>query len=201
MQVVLIRSAAYFLMAVFLGELIRLELGSDESVRRFTEYGYVQWVQSVILIACSVLLFLKARVSVFYRHLYVCMAFFFLALLVRENDQPLELFLPHGSWKYIVVFPVAALAMYFAKHRRLVLEQLVVYSRTLSFGVMLSGFMVLVFSRLFGRKRFWQELMGDEYFRMVKNVAEEGVEVLALGLILIAVVELFISRDTQPTTG
>jgi hypothetical protein len=41
--------------------------------------------------------------------------------------------------------------------------------------------------------------MGDDYFRIVKNAAEESVEVLALGLILISIVEFFVAKD--PNTG
>jgi hypothetical protein len=54
---------------------------------------------------------------------------------------------------------------------------------------MLSGMLVLAFSRLFGRNSFWEQLMGDTYLRKVKMVAEEGTEFLALGMVLLAVVE------------
>jgi uncharacterized membrane protein YdjX (TVP38/TMEM64 family) len=68
----------------------------------------------------------------------------------------------------------------------------------MSFGILLSGFVALTFSRLFGRKHFWLQLTEEDNFRTVKNAAEEGVEVLALGLILISIVEFFIAR--RPST-
>jgi len=192
---VLMRGFIYLLAAIFLGEMIRWELVLAKDQSPFTEYGYVQLAQSLFLLAATTLLFLHAYRAERYRELSVCMALFFLGLLIRENDQPLELFLPHGAWKYIVVIPIAVLVFYFWKNLKQVGKQLATYSHTMSFGILLSGFVALVFSRLFGRKNFWQQLMGEDYFRTVKNTAEESVEVLALGLILISIVEFFVARN------
>ena len=192
---VLTRGLIYLLAAIFLGELIRWELVLAKNQSSFTEYGYVQLAQSFFLLAATTLLFLHAYRAERYRQLSVCMALFFLGLLIRENDQPLELFLPHGAWKYIVVVPIVVLVFYFWKNHKQVGRQLVTYSHTMSFGILLSGFVALMFSRLFGRKHFWQQLMGEDYFRTVKNAAEESVEVLALGLILISIVEFFVARN------
>jgi len=192
---VLTRGFIYLLAAIFLGEMIRWELVLAKDQSHFTEYGYVQLAQSILLLAATTLLFLHAYRAERYRKLSVCMALFFLGLLIRENDQPLELFLPHGAWKYIVVIPIAVLVFYFWKNYKQVGKQLATYSHTMSFGILLSGFVALVFSRLFGRKHFWQQLMGEDYFRTVKNAAEESVEVLALGLILISIVEFFVARN------
>jgi len=192
---VLTRGLIYLLAAIFLGEMILWELALVKDQDVFTEYGYVQLAQSCFLLASTTLLFLHAYRAERYRQLSVCMALFFLSLLIRENDQPLELFLPHGAWKYIVVIPIAAFAFYFWKNHKHVGRQLVTYSHTMSFGMLLSGFVVLTFSRLFGRKHFWQQLMGEDFLRTVKNAAEEGVEFLALGLILISIVEFFVARN------
>jgi len=192
---VLTRGLIYLLAAIFLGEMIRWELVLAEDYRPFSEYGYVQLAQSCFLLAATALLFLHAYRAERYRQLSVCMALFFLGLLIRENDRPLELFLPHGAWKYIVVIPITVLVFYFWKNHKHVGRQLVTYSHTMSFGILLSGFVALTFSRLFGRKHFWLQLTEEYNFRTVKNAAEESVEVLALGLILISIVEFFIARS------
>ena len=49
--------------------------------------------------------------------------------------------------------------------------------------------MVLAFSRLFGRGSFWEAVMGDSYMRLVKNIAEEGTELMGYALLVIAAVE------------
>lgn len=52
---------------------------------------------------------------------------------------------------------------------------------------MASGFLVvLVFSRLFGIHALWQHLMLGDYNRVVKNMAEEGTELLGYGLCWLA---------------
>ena len=194
---VLLRGFIYLLAAIFLGELVQSELLLDSDRKPFTESGYVQLIQSFFLLIVIVLLFLNVYRADQYQHLSVCMGLFFVGLLIRENDQPLELFLPHGSWKFIVVIPLVVFIAYFWKYRKQVTDQLIAYSNTASFGILLSGFVTLVFSRLFGRNIFWHELMGDNYLRAVKNAAEESVELLGLGLILIAIVEFFYAR--KPT--
>ena len=54
-----------------------------------------------------------------------------------------------------------------------------------------------MFSRVFGSTRFWEAVMGERYIRQVKNTAEEGVELFALGLIFAATLEwlLWTGRD------
>ena len=190
----IIRGILYVAAALFLGVMINLEPELARSWRPFTEYGYVQVAQSVSLCTGSLLLFLKAWREESYRQLAISMGLFFLVLFIRENDQPLELFLPHGAWKYIATPFVIALLVYLWKQRDRVREQLLDWSRDFSYGVMLSGMFVLVFARLFGRKDLWLQLMGDNFQRVIKNAAEEGVELLALGLIFIAIIEFFFSR-------
>jgi len=56
-----------------------------------------------------------------------------------------------------------------------------------SWPVMASGFLVvLVFSRLFGVHALWQHLMLGDYNRVVKNMAEEGTELLGYSLCWLA---------------
>ena len=63
---------------------------------------------------------------------------------------------------------------------------------------MMAGFITtFVFSRLFGRSIFWQAVMEEQYFRSVKNAAEEGTELLGYGLMLIGAIEYFIYKLNQ----
>jgi hypothetical protein len=192
MPAIVIRGVVYLLIAIALGEGIRLELELAADWRPFTEFGYLQIAQSLFLFACTAILALQAVRGTDYRELAVCMSLFFLALLIRENDQPLELIFPHGAWKYFAAIPLTALLIYAWKNRRELVAQAREYSGSFAFGVMLSGMLVLTFSRLFGRTSFWERLMGDTYLRKVKMVAEEGIEFLALGMVLVAVVEFML---------
>jgi hypothetical protein len=60
-------------------------------------------------------------------------------------------------------------------------------------GLLLAGFLItFIFSRLFGKTSFWQTLMGERYFRSVKNAAEECIELLGYGLLLAAAAEFYL---------
>lgn len=190
----IIRGFLYFISALLLGLLFYLEPTLAKTWRPYTEYGYVQITQSILLFSCVLLLGLKAWRDVDYRQLSLCMGTFFLILLIRENDQPLELFLPHGAWKYFALVPLVALIACMWRRWAVVKDQLLDWSRSFSYGVMLAALTVLVFARIFASKHIWMRVMGEDYRRYMKNAAEEGVELLALGLILVAVVEFVISR-------
>jgi hypothetical protein len=187
---IFVRGFVYLLLGAAVAELLRLEANTLGIGLRFSEFGYTERLQTLFLFLMVVLLFFRVRRFPDYRQLAMCMAGAFSILLIRENDQILELFLPHGFWKYPAAVLAVALVVYFWRQREVVQEQLLRWARTPSFGVMLSGFVALVFSRLFGRSEFWQTLMGDGYMPAIKTVAEEGVELLAITIIFIAVVEL-----------
>ena len=199
MSVFLLRGFFYFLAAVGLGLLFTNEPHLARDWRPFTEYGYVQIKQAALLLAASLLLFVKARLDNTLRQLAVSLALFILILFIRENDQPIELVLPHGSWKYVALPVVIMLLAYLWKNFGQVREQLLEWSRSFSYGVMLTGFTVLVFARFFGHGELWEHLMGDQFISKVKYAAEEGVELLALGLIFVAAVEfLLYHRSERP---
>jgi hypothetical protein len=155
----------------------------------FSELGYVEIIQSALLAASMILLFWVARRRPQQAQLALCGALVMLALFIRENDQPLELFLPHGAWKWLALPAVMALAWQCFRHWQALTDQLRSLSAATPFGVYLSAWSVLLFSRVFGSKRFWGEVISEEPYRLVKNAVEEGLELFALGLLFAATVE------------
>jgi hypothetical protein len=190
MTSILLRGFIYLLVAAAVSEVLFLEARTLPAERMYSEFGYAEWLQSLFLFLSVALLAYHARRAERWRALVNCMALAFGILLVRENDQVMELFLPHGSWKYLAGLLAAWAAVYFWRHRSAVAAQLNAYAATASFGVMIAGFVVMVFSRLFGRGDYWKTVMDEGYLRLVKNAVEEGVELLAITLIWVAVVEL-----------
>lgn len=189
MSGIILRLVIYFLLVALAAEVLRWEILYIEAGWQYSEFGYTEWTQSALLLVSTILLAANARRSEEFRQLSVCMALAFCVLLIRENDQVFELVMMHGIWKYFAMIPLLIGAVYLWKNRTAVSEQSVRFSRTSGFGVLLSGFAVLVFSRLFGRSDYWEIVMGDGYMRIVKNAAEEGVEFLGLALMLVAVIE------------
>ena len=57
----------------------------------------------------------------------------------------------------------------------------------------MSGFLITyIFSRLFGRSKFWQLLYHDESYRLAKAATEEGLELLGNSIMLIGAFEFLL---------
>jgi hypothetical protein len=193
-KAVWIRGVVYAVLAVVLAQLSMLEAQHFAAVSRFSEFGYVEFGQSLLLLSCAVMLFIADRRGDGDTPLLGCMALGFLILLIRENDQVLELWFPHGVWKWLALLVLIPLVLLFWRNRHRVLDEVKEMARTPAFGVLLAGFSTLVFSRFFGRGDFWTAVMEERYWRPVKNAAEEGVELFALGLLTAGVVELVLHQ-------
>jgi hypothetical protein len=189
-----LRAFAYAALAALVAQFAFLEAQHFEGLDQFSELGYVELGQTVLLGVAVLMTAVAAWRSSAPEPLLVCLALGFAILFVRENDQVLELWLPHGIWKWPAGALFVALAAVFLRRRRLVMDQLLALSRLPAFGVFLAGFATLVFSRLFGRGDFWEAIMGERYWRPVKNAAEEGTELFALALLTAGVVELLLAR-------
>ncbi len=189
-----LRGLAYILLAFVVAQVVLLEAQHFPPFERFSEFGYTELSQSGVLAVTVLLLVVAALRSPEPAPLLWCLALGFAVLLVRENDQVFELFLPHGIWKYPAGVLVLIAAVVFFRNRRAVLDELVDLAGTTAFGVLLAGFTTLVFSRLFGRGKFWEAVMEERYWRPVKNAAEEGLELFALALLAAGIVELLLAR-------
>jgi hypothetical protein len=175
------------LFSAALAQLLFWEAMSLPTERLYSENGYTEWQEAAMLLVCAVVMFIKGRSPGTFQSLAIFLALAFTFLFIRENDHYLDTWLFHGAWKYIALVPALAAGWVFFKRRDEFFSAAPAWSRTASFGVMLSGLMVLMFSRLYGRTIFWEAVMGDGYMRVVKNAAEEGVELMAMGLMLVAV--------------
>ena len=192
MKEVWIRAAVYAALAALLAEIALLEAEHFAAHERFSEGRYVELTQSAILALLAVIMAIGDRRHPDSRPLFRCMAIGFLILFIRENDQPLELFLPHGAWKWPAALLAAWLLAEVSRHWQALVAAIRERADTLAFGVLLAGFATLVFSRFFGRGTFWRAVMEERYWRPIKNAAEEGVELFALGIIFAGGVELLL---------
>lgn len=63
---------------------------------------------------------------------------------------------------------------------------------------LLSGFLITyIFSRLFGRSKFWKLLYHDESYRLAKAATEEGIELMGDTMMLIGAIEFLIYYYSQ----
>lgn len=154
-------------------------------------------MQSIFLaISTALLLFLYVKKSAF-RYVALLLLALTGAAFIREQDIFFENYLGNGTWQIPVYLLLAVVIYIVVKNLAQFSQELKLYTQSTSFGVFLGGLLTtFVFSRLYGRKTFWYEVMGDQYFRAVKNAGEECLELYGYLLILISVVELVLLSIT-----
>ena len=151
---------------------------SNQNVRE----SYVEFGQEALVLLTTVIfttIAVRKRVGGLW-----LVAGFFGCMLIREFDGYLDLIF-HGAWKY---FALAFAGFFSYQAYRLGKENTVVslvdFMTTRAYTFIFIGLsIILVFSRLFGMSELWEAALGDHFTRAVKNLAEEGTELLGYALI------------------
>ena len=115
-------------------------------------------------------------------------------MLIREEDGVFDL-IRHGFWVYPAI-AVTMIAIAFAiKQKGTTLHAMAQYCQTPSCITMsLALITLLVFSRLMGMGDLWQQVLQGGYVRTLKNIVEEGIELLAYGFILFSAWQTFLMQ-------
>ncbi|MDB4766702.1 hypothetical protein OAG71_03330 [bacterium] len=172
-------------------QLISLEGYSQLTDSIYGEASLTEKMQIVFSGICCVLFLMTARLSQQLRPVAIMLAALTGMMLIRESDAFLDKNVFDGAWQTLVVVVLFATAIYLKKQPNPIKPSLEAFSRLPSAGMLVSGFLVtFVISRLFGRRSFWEAVMGEGYVRVVKNIVEEGTELVGYSLILIAAVDL-----------
>lgn len=148
-----------------------------------SENSMTEYLQEILLLLTTLSFAYTAYKDPSTRHFCVLLTGFFACMFIRELDGLFDLIF-HGFW-VIPATLVALFSIIFAlrnKQQALSTFSCFVQSRhfiTLNLGMAL----LLVFSRLFGIGELWEGILGSNYDRIVKRVAEEGLEVLGYTII------------------
>ena len=186
-----IKFIIYGVAIVGLAQFLMLQVMKEEQGMKFSEDSAVETLQSVLLLFSGIALTYGIAVYKNWRPLLVLIAEFLFVSLVREQDAYLDLHYFDGAWQTIVIMSLP-FPIYFAIIRRkMLMDNLKVYTSLFAFGIMTSGVLTTyIFSRLYGRKIFWMAAMENGYMRDVKNISEESLETYGYLLIFIASIEL-----------
>lgn len=150
------------------------------------EASFTEITQELILAVITFLFISHARKSEEQRPIRILVAGFFGCMLIRELDFLFDQ-LSHGSWFWFALAVTIISVLAALRHPRHLISGLADFMRHPAWGMMMAGMLtILVFSRLFGMNELWQHLMPDDYHRTVKNMAEEGSELLGYTLCLFA---------------
>ena len=206
-RIIFFREAARFLayaaLAVIVAEFLKWTASIDNSEAKFPELSFVEYAQSLLLVVSGLISFkiYLSKKNYFHRHIFMLMSALCAMAFIREQDMHFETLIGDGTWP-IPVFAILAVVLYkIYQLRSILLGEIVSYMKTKSFGFFTAAAItIFIFSRLFGRTAFWEAVMGAQYFRSVKNVAEESLELYGYLFLLIAVVELaIVDRQVRKT--
>lgn len=132
------------------------------------------------------------------RGLYILVAGFISVMLIRELDTLFDM-VWHGFWVYpaLAVTFLSIISAYFSKNSTL--EPMAKFLQNKDYMMLSHGMIiVLVFSRLFGMGVLWKLALGDDFHRLIKDIVEEGVELLGYGFIFMGSLKYFVSQLRQP---
>lgn len=184
------RAFLYLLFIVGVAQVFSMEGYSLLTHSEYSEHSATEKMQDTFAFLTSVLFLIGAWLSKSLRPAAIIVATLSGMMFIREFDAFLDENLFDGAWQALVVVLITSSAVYLFKQAYPVKPSMVEFSRLSSAGIFLSGFLVIMaFSRLIGRGSFWEAVMGDAYMRVVKNIAEEGTELMGYALLLIAAVE------------
>lgn len=158
------------------------------------ELGIVEISQSLALLTVVVTLVVAAVKRPALRGGLVLAAALFFDMLLREQDQVFELWLPHGFWVYPVIVTTAFACWYGIRRPESVRDFLVTVRANRHFPALALGFLTVIgYARLFGVKPIWQTVVGMDEFRVAKHVAEEGLELF--GYVILVYWAIIFTRD------
>jgi hypothetical protein len=112
---------------------------------------------------------------------------FFLMSFIREFNFVIV------HWIYPVLFVFAIVVWLLIRDFKKIKAATIQFFSVPASSWFLSGFLITyIFSRLFGRSKFWQLLYSNESYRLAKAASEEGLELLGNVIMLIGAIEFLL---------
>lgn len=150
------------------------------------EVSFTETAQELILAGIALSFFIAAGRHANFRPALLLVGGFFICMLIRELDFLFDV-IRHGAWLWVALAVTVICLTYAALRPARTLAGLAHLLQHPSWNMMAAGLLtILVFSRLFGMHQLWQHLMMDGYNRTVKNMVEEGCELLGYSFCLFA---------------
>jgi hypothetical protein len=112
---------------------------------------------------------------------------FFLMSFIREFNFLID------KWFFPVLIVFAFFVWLFVRDFKKIKDATIQFFSVPASGWFLPGLLITyIFSRLFGRSKFWKLLYNDESYRLAKAATEEGLELLGNVIMLIGAIEFLI---------
>lgn len=190
-------SVSFLLFIALIGAafgLIYLDIAVADT--QLLETSFTEIAQELMLATCAVL-FWASRGALEHKSFNALAGGLFACMFIRELDG---LFDPisHSFWLWPALATAAVcLLKGFGTHdsRANSISALARFSRSSSFSMIVAGFGVLVFSRIFGMGTLWHQILQEGYQRMAKTMVEEGLELIAYCIFLTGSIQYYFQQS------
>lgn len=194
---IFVRLGAYAILILVAYRIYLFDAGITHNGQKFSEYSGTEFYQEVLFFLASIMFFVTAYKFEDTRPTSILFGGFTLVAFCREFDYLTD-FIGTSFWGVTAGVVILTVLILSWKKRKNLTQSYYEYYNSKAFAYMISGILVtFLFSRLFGKGDFWKAIMEDQYFRSVKNTAEEGTEVMGDILIFISSVEYLIFKIQQ----
>lgn len=182
------RIFVYIGIMFLLNAIFMYDAQNPTSTGKFGEVSMTEFTQEVFLFLSGVLFIFIGRYNRDLTPIANLISIFFFMSFIREFNN----YIPF--WFYLVL-PLIILFFYLLfRDRKRIFASAHKFLEIPYTAYFVSGFLItFVFSRLFGRTKFWEALLETDYNRWAKNAAEEGIELLGYTFFFIASVEIFLA--------
>ena len=183
----LARLTGYALIMVLLNMIYQHDAITITSTGKFGENSGTEVLQEIFLFVSGLIFLLISRYNRIFRALALLVSVFFFMAFIREFNNQI------AWWFYLEIPFILLFTGLLFIYRKELTDSLYALLTSRSISWLVIGFLVtFVFSRLFGRTSFWQQLLESDYNRWAKNAAEEGIELLGYTLMLIGSIEMLV---------
>lgn len=181
---VALRVIIYSLLMFGLAEAVRFDALFPMEEGYFGEISMVEISQEIILFAMFVFYLIFGFKFREIQPVSNILSLFFLISFIREFNFLIDF------WVYPALLVLAMIVwLVFRDFRKLKSATQTFFSYPAS-AWFFSGFLVTyIFSRLFGRSKFWLLIYDESNYRLAKAATEEGIELLGDALMLIGAIE------------
>lgn len=171
--------ALFIVISIVVNACLRLDI---KIFNEILETSFTESLQSLLLIFIAVNFYLISKHQN-YHHGAILITSFFIVMFIRESDYYLDT-IYHGFWALPSVLVTVAACVYYY-HGKGKQSLLSILNHPHMTKVVAGVILLIVFSRSFGTGSFWQDVMQEHYIRNVKNIAQEGIELLCYFLIAV----------------
>jgi hypothetical protein len=166
-----------------------------------SEFSPVELLQNMLLLGCSGVFCWIAFRDRLRRPMAVAIAAMFGACLIRELDFFLDFYLIDNLWQVLCALILTVALVYVGRNRDRFAQGWRRSWPSAGLAMIMGGLILLVpYAQLMGHGPLWQNMMGDDYVRVVKVITEEFIELGAYGMMAIGSAEFLFAWSRLPRT-